>query len=175
MQIQLQRVTCLDCRRVSDVELVTDAPLDVAIASMKAARCRYCGSSKLGLGGSYDDAPPATAPVIDRAAWWKARGEVGTSSEAIYSAFVNWRPNHFDVPHDPDDFRRCKQLLDLIPEWRTKLGLVAAIYPWWQPFVGAWAELEQLYAAEAPSGLCPKMFERMQGLVEEANRIRRGA
>jgi hypothetical protein len=173
MQIQNQRVTCAECGRVGDVELVVQAPLLVAIASIKAARCPHCGSAELGLGGSYDDAPPLTAPILDRAKWWHERGEIGTSPETIWSAFTGSRPALLDIPYDPDDFRRCKQLLDLIPEWRADLNRVAKVYRWYLPFVEAWPDLERMYAAEAPTGSCPKMYERMQVLVRAAEKMRR--
>jgi hypothetical protein len=175
MRIQAQRVTCADCKKVGNVELVMDAPLEVAIASMKAARCPHCGSAELGLGGSYDDAPPLEAPLMQRAAWWKERGEVGISSETIYGAFTGSRPQNTNIPFDPDDFRRCKQLLDLIPEWRADLARVAKVYRWWLPFVEAWPDLERMYGEEAPTGECPKMYAAMQVLVRAAERIRRDA
>jgi hypothetical protein len=173
MQIKNQRVTCAACGKVGEVEIVVDAPLSVAIASMKAARCQHCGSPKVCLGGAYDDSPPLTASIIDRAAWWRERGEVGTSSETIWSAFTGSRPGHTDIPYDPDDFRRCKLLLDLIPEWRADLARVAKVYRWWLPFVEAWPDLERLYEHEAPAGECPKMYAAMQVFVRAAEKMRR--
>jgi hypothetical protein len=176
MRIQQQRITCATCRKVGEVEIVLDAPLSVVSASMKAARCPSCGSSDLTLGGAYPDAPPPTSPLEKRVSWWIRRGEVGSSSDTIQRAFTGRGPELLPtIPHDPDDFRRCKQLLDLIPEWRTDLARVAKIYPWWEPFVDAWPDLERLYAEEAPAGTCPKLDAAMQALVQESQRIRRAS
>jgi len=172
MKITPIRVTCRDCRKVSDVEVVTEAPIEVAIASMRAARCPACRSANLGLGGSYDDPPPVTAPLTDRAAWWLQRGDTGTSSLTIFQVLRNGTPSHPDIPYDPEDFQRCKQLLDLIPEWRRRLPEVSKRFPWWQPYVDAWDEMEALYAAEVQTGRCEKLYTRMKELEKESNAIR---
>jgi hypothetical protein len=70
------------------------------------------------------------------------------------------------VPHDPSDFWRCKQLLDLIPEWRSQLDRVAAEVPAFSPFVERWDEMEKLYEEEAPTGRCLKLYKLMQQLQE---------
>ena len=134
MTISKFRVTC-KCGHVFDAEVVTDAPISVAVASMKAVHCPKCGSGDVGLGGSYDDAPPLTTSIQDRATWWKERGEVGVSSETIWCAFTQSSDPRFGAcyPYDPDDYRRCKLLLDLIPEWRTTLIVVVARFPWFKP------------------------------------------
>jgi hypothetical protein len=73
---------------------------------------------------------------------------VGSSSATIWAALTGkkmpfgWHP---DVPLDPDDFRRCHQLLMLIPGWRARIAEVATRFPEWAPFVEAWDELERLY------------------------------
>lgn len=170
MTISKLRVTC-KCQHVFDADVVTDAPISVAVASMQAVRCPECGSSECGLGGSYGDAPPLTASVTERAAWWRERGEVGTSSETIYSAFTGSRVKRSDVPHDPDDFRRCRLLLGLIPEWRADLLPVTAAYPWFAPFVDRWGEMDRLYDIEAPKKSCPKLYALMQKLVSESRKL----
>lgn len=147
MTISKLRVTCGDCATVFDAELVVDCPIDVAVASMKAVRC-VCGSSNCGMGGNYADAPPISAPILDRIRWWLDRGERGTSSDTIHSAFCGGWLRHADAPHDPDDFRRCKLLLDLLPEWRADLAKVVIAYPWLAPMIAQWGEIERLYAAE---------------------------
>lgn len=175
MTITTQRLTCQACKHVFDAELVADCPIEVAIASMKAVRCPECGSSKCGIGGKYDDAPPVTAPILERIAWWRNRGEHGTSSETIYSAFTGtgrYALRFPAVPRDPDDFRRCKQLLDLLPEWRANLGKVSARYPFFAPMIEKWDEIERLYLEEIESGLAPKCYAFMRPLVEAAEKLR---
>lgn len=156
MTITQQRVTC-KCGHVFEADLVTDAPLAITIASMKAIHCPKCGSSECCIGGGYDDAPPLTAPIAERAAWWRERGEVGTSSESIWSAFAGSGIRHPCYPLDPDDFRRCRLLLALIPEWRADLSPLVARYPWFAPFVDRWDEMDRLFDLEAPTGSCEKL------------------
>ena len=162
MTITQQRITCQDCRHVFDSELVTNAPIAVCIASMEAVFCPKCGSHKCGLGGAYDDAPPLTAPIAERAQWWWNRGDRGVSSETIFTAFAGGHARNLDVPHDPDDFQRCKQLLDLLPEWRADLGKVTARYPWFGPMIEAWGEIEALYLEEVEGGVAPKCYFRIK-------------
>lgn len=46
MRIEAHRVRC-DLGHVTEIELVMSAPMAVFLASLKAARCEECGSSKL--------------------------------------------------------------------------------------------------------------------------------
>lgn len=174
MTISQIRVTCADCKHVFDADVVTNAPISVAIASMEAVRCPSCHSDNCGLGGNYDDAPPVTMPIEHRIQWWKQRGEHGTSSNTIYSAFMGGQPRDVNWPLDPDDFRRCKQLLDLVPEWRTDLGKVSEAYPWFAPMISQWGEIERLYLSEIETGVCRKTYGFMKPLCEECLRLRYG-
>lgn len=175
MKIEALRVTC-KCRHVFDAEVVVNAPISVAAASMKAVRCPKCGSNKLGLGGDITEGKPAiSAPLIERSEWWRHKGEIGTSSLTIWCAFTEGRNPHggFCYPLDPDDFRRCKQLLDLIPEWRLDIQKVADRFKWFQPFVDSWSDFEQLYIEEASGNSAPRLYAAMQVARKEADRLKR--
>lgn len=174
MTITKQRVTCLTCGQASDVELVTDAPLSVAIASMEAARCPQCGSRKLGLGGEISDGKPDPHSSIEaRAGWWRRCGEVGISSETIWAAFTGSKGRHEDIPYDPDDYSRCRKLFDLIPEWRANIGRLSEVYPWYAPFVERWDEMDRLWDLESPKRSCPKLYKLMKTAEAESMRLRR--
>jgi len=157
---------------VFDAEIVVEAPINVGVASLQAIRCPSCGSNKIGIGGTYTDAPPVGAPLPERASWWIRRGEHGVSSETIYGVFAVARPRRSDVPQDPDDFRRCRQLLDLMPEWRSRIGEVALVYQWYRPFTNRWDEMDRLWDEESPYGKCPQLYLLMQTLREESIAIR---
>lgn len=162
VDIQKLRCTCASCHHVFDAEIVVEAPISVAVSSLQAIRCPSCGAPRISIGGSYTDAPSVTASLVDRAAWWTSRGEHGISSDTIYTVFAGCtRPRRTDVPHDPDDFRRCRQLFDLIPEWRSRIEEVALVYPWYRPFTERWDEMDRLWEEESPSGKCPKLYELM--------------
>ena len=78
-----------------------------------------------------------------RALQWISGHDVGVSSKTIWSVIMDTVPEnphvfYYGVPHDADDFGRCYRLLELIPEWRNNLHLVAAKFPLWGPIVSAW-------------------------------------
>jgi hypothetical protein len=108
-----------------------------------------------------------------RAIHWIIGDCTGTSSKTIWAAMVGGVEGthrlggRFDIPYDPSDFYRCRQLLQLIPEWRANLGKVAEIFPGWKPMVDVWGELEALYDEESPSGNCPRLYDRMRELVAQ--------
>lgn len=170
-----QRVTCQKCGEVSNVEIVVNAPIAVALASMKAARCPKCGSDKLGLGGELSGKPSLDSPIEVRANWWRNHGEIGTSSLTIWCAFTKGQTPHRDFcyPLDPDDFSRCHKLLTLIPEWRAQLETVTQEFPWFSPFVTRWDEFERLFLQELPSRKAPKLYAAMKVACNEAERLRR--
>lgn len=179
MEVVKMRVTCNTCGRWSDLESISNAPVSVVTAAMDAMRCPHCGSKNLGLGGG-DDAEVLRAgagtTILMRLAVWRCRGNVGISSSTIANSFQRTVPipgGHPNVPQDPVDFKRCCDLLTLIPEWLAKLAVVSSVYPFWQPFVAAWAELAELWEEESPSGACPKLYARMQELVQASDAIRR--
>lgn len=176
MKIAEQRITCKKCKHVFDSEIVLEAPIAVTIASMNAIRCPACGSDEAVMGGAYDDAPEATSSIEQRAAWWIKRGDTGTSSLTIWAAFTGGINPHVEDswPHDPDDFQRCKKLLDLIPEWRGQLAVVTKIFPWLKPFTDRWDKFESLWEKEFPSGRCPKLYREMKIAAVEAKMIRYG-
>lgn len=175
MKITTQRLTC-KCGRVFESEIVTDAPLVVSVASLRAIRCPTCGSYGAYLGGSLGDPPPLSCSVMERASWWIDRGETGSSSLTIYAAFTGSAidDDEADFPFDPDDFRRCKLLLDLIPEWRSDLQKVADRFPWLAPFVKRWDRFDRLYAQESESTSCPKLYAALQSACKEAEKLRYG-
>ncbi len=181
MTITPTRVTCLECAHVCDVELVTDAPVAVAVASMKAARCPRCGGKKLGMGGEIAEGKPSLdcTGMDERARWWWSRGgDRGLSSETIWRVMRGWNLGEgrggvlLGYPHDPDDFSRCRKLLDLIPEWRARIAMVAERLPWFRPFTDRWDEMDRLWDEESPGGACPKLYALMEIAGKEADEIR---
>lgn len=99
---------------------------------------------------------------------WLLNGETGVSSKTICAVMTGSVARDNDVPHDPSDFGRCYKLLALFPEWRERLGEVAAKFPMWGPMVEAWDELAALYEEETKAGhKAPKLYERMQTLIDE--------
>lgn len=105
---------------------------------------------------------------------WLIR-ESGLSSATLVYALVpklrreaEARNRSFGIgnfPYDPDDFSRCRKALSMIRDGRSKLHLVAEMFPRWKPLVDNWDELEALFVEESPKHNCPKMCARMQELM----------
>ena len=108
-----------------------------------------------------------------RALDWIANKETGISSLTIWAVMMdavdlNNKDSQadYDVPYDPDDFRRCRELLDYIPEWRERLPEVAEKFSEWKPLVENWNKLDTLYDEEAPSGSAPNLYTLLDKLAK---------
>ncbi len=86
-----------------------------------------------------------------------------------------------DTPHDPDDFKRCRLLLLLIPEWRANLKKLADVFPWYAPFVNRWDEFDAMFTAaesvkhrtkKVQSAAWEALYNAMQLARVESVRIR---
>jgi hypothetical protein len=83
--------------------------------------------------------------------WWYGL-DVGCSSTVIFAVLNENKRLTYDatesggksIPHDADDFGRCKRLLDMFPEWRTRLDSVAKAHQdtCWPAIIARWQELE---------------------------------
>ena len=73
----------------------------------------------------------------------------------------------YAYPYDPSDFNRCLGLLEACPELRERLPEMAATGPEWAALVAHWDDLEALFREEAPTGQCPRLWERMRELTGE--------
>ena len=71
---------------------------------------------------------------------------------------------HGNYPHDPDDLSRCLKLLRCVPELRAHLGAMAECGPVWAGYVAQWDEMERLFAEEAPTKNCPKLYALMKAI-----------
>ena len=102
---------------------------------------------------------------------WLSSDDTGMSSKYMASVLSDpsrCRENNY--PHDPEDFGRCLRLLAAAPELRIKLPRLTDKKhgPVWNTLGQHWSELEQLYNEEHPTGLAPKLYARMQELIQEA-------
>ena len=84
---------------------------------------------------------------------WITGDDTGISSTAIWARMMgapqSGRYAFGNYPHDPDDFGRCYRLLASIPEWRPRIGEMAAEGEVWARLAAAWDELSALYEEEA--------------------------
>lgn len=104
---------------------------------------------------------------------WLATGERGTSSETIFGRLTGVKFKTESHPHDPEDLRRCRLLLEQIPEFRPRFAEVAKVSPEWAAIVAHWDELCSLMDTEAPKwrtkrGSAGETYRRMLALIKSA-------
>lgn len=136
-----------------------------------AALCREMeASARYGINAS-----PLYAGLSDGAREWLATGEQGISSMAMFAHATGIRPADMRPddaarhPLDLDDLRRCRLLMEQVPEVRERLAHMADLSPAWSRLVDAWGALCSTMDEEAPdwrSGTwrAPKAASMMEAL-----------
>lgn len=109
--------------------------------------------------GSLQAVRQQTAGLLSpEAQRWLANGERGMSSEALFTCLsgvsaVDDDDEHHRTahPYDPDDFRRCRLMLEACPELETRLSDAAGMSPQWAALVAVWGTLCDTMDAETPN------------------------
>lgn len=136
-----------------------DAVFDTDVARMAGAN--FAAGSREALAelrarlepGALQGAQAANPGLSPEAAAWLASGERGVSSNTIFehltgiSATGDWGSGH---PHDPADLRRCRLLLEQVPELRPLFQRMAEVSPTWAALVARWGELCATMDLECP-------------------------
>lgn len=87
--------------------------------------------------------------TAQRALAWIAGPHVGASSKSIWCTMQGVKePRGASFPYDPDDFFRCRRLLQLIPEWRERMPEMAQHGPVWATMAARWDEIDALFMEE---------------------------
>lgn len=109
---------------------------------------------------SYERAIRQNNPGLSEAATlWLAHGERGISSETMFTSLtgVDALGSHgARHPYDPADFRRCRLLLEAVPELQPLLPNMAKVSPAWAGLVKAWADICNTMDNETPNWRSPK-------------------
>lgn len=117
---------------------------------------------------------PVGLSLSEAANSWLANGERGSSSEAIFEhmtgVWVGGRRRNFTNPSDPDDFWRCRLLLDAVPEFKTHLHRMSEVSSAWAALVARWADLESLMDSDLKltPGVAPTCYATMVDVLDEA-------
>jgi len=98
---------------------------------------------------------------------WLATGERGMSSEAMFYQFTGVGEPSSRAPSDSADFRRCRLLLEQVPEFLPQLPKMADVSPIWSALMARWDELATLMDSEMPnwrdgSGRASKTYALMK-------------
>lgn len=83
---------------------------------------------------------------------WLVDGERGRSSDAVFAFLTHAKSMASTAhPHDAHDFRRCRLLLDRVPEFRGAFAGVKYLSPTWARIAKNWATLCGAMEAESPA------------------------
>lgn len=107
------------------------------------------------------------------ASQWLASGERGISSNTMFTRLTGVNAIRRDsrgYPHDPDDLRRCRLLLEQVPELRDRVSEMAEESPEWARLVARWDEVCALMDEETPKwrdreGTASRTYDRMKELL----------
>lgn len=111
---------------------------------------------------------------------WLAIGEHGSSSKCMFYYFTGIKQNaDFDdkaYPHDPSDFRRCRLLLEQVPEFKPKLSKMAGVSDIWKSLIDSWEVLCDTMDSESPTwkikqGSAPNTYSLIQAITNKSKVI----
>ncbi len=147
---------CFNCGR--SYEMTFPQPIDMASAMMT----QFMKTHK-------NCEPTWTEPIVEetlnieeRKEWWLTEGERGMSSEAMFEKLSGMRLKGYkNHPCDPDDFKRCYKLLQVIPEWKNELHQLKSLSPVWEKLVDNWDKLTEYYEDMLVVKKANGMFEFM--------------
>lgn len=113
-------------------------------------------------------------PLPAGALWWMSYGEHGLSSETMFFwlVFGVLRPT-VSTPSDSHDLRRCRLMIEAVPDLYERLHEMAAVSAVWAATVGAWSELCAIMDHELPGwrkepGWGPATYTRLTELRLQA-------
>jgi hypothetical protein len=148
---QPQPMTC-KCGYIFLGGILTNVAVNICAAHMQTLHCPECGANykSLSFGGVLPVAPEAIAAArwaptdAERLSVWLNMHDHGASSRCIADVMCG-HPSTGCYPHGPDNFGRCHRLLQLYPEWRARLGEMAAVNNGWAALVARWDEIAAAY------------------------------
>lgn len=156
---------CQNCGATYRFTLPT--PIDMFVAQSKAWTKMHTNCAKREGVNLF----PRAASVEE----WISGRDTGTSSTTIWRHMRGLPSFDPTYPLDPSDFGRCYRLLDIAPEWRRRIGEMAAFGPVWARLAADWDNLTALYEAEVDVSVSPhrargkdgcahRLYERMKDL-----------
>jgi len=113
--------------------------------------------------------------ISSRAHTWIVGNDTGASSEAIWAHMMGAGTPRFgwSYPLDPDDLGRCLRLLELIPEWKSRMPEMATRSKSWAALIANWGAIAMTMADEvgidwSKGRRAPKTYALMKDVLKEA-------
>lgn len=103
-----------------------------------------------------------TDSIEKRALAWSRGNDTGSSSKAMARILAGEKVRDPAYPSDGGDLGRCLRLLEAIPEWKSRLGEVAAAGPEWAALVAHWDELAALHKTDDGKAI----YARMKAILD---------
>jgi hypothetical protein len=159
-------IFCPDVARMSGASIAVGSP--EALAELR---------NRLEAGALHS-ASKEHPGLSESATRWLASGERGVSSNTIFShlsgtdALRGASPRY---PNDPADLRRCRLLMEQVPELQPLFPMMAEVSPVWAALVDNWARICETMDLEAPDWRDPNthgLAEQTYDLMKQA--IKRG-
>lgn len=105
---------------------------------------------------------------------WIVSNDTGISSKTMWYALMsdvhNANDKDLDKPYDADDFGRCYRFMKHSEATKSDFERIAAVFPFWKPYIENWEELENLYITRKFISL----YEKLRELEFESDNIRKG-
>jgi hypothetical protein len=136
-----------------------DAVLDTDVARMAGANFAIgmpedlARLRKLLEAGAVHQTEQANPGLSEAATRWLASGERGLSSNTIFTHLTGIDALHDSYkshPYDPSDFRRCRLLLEQVPELVPLFPKMAEVSEQWKDLVYLWGDICKAMDEEAP-------------------------
>lgn len=162
---------CTNCGQSYEMKL--PAPVEIVNGMIKGfiQAHRYCKKRW------HEPVPTPSLSVAERMIFWLEHGERGVSSETIFARlgkgnehplsecrFSYRHMTSWSHPLDPDDFKRCHKLLEIIPEWRSRLDELKTIGVPWPALVDNWDRLTEMLLEQLQTQEANGMYEFMKKL-----------
>lgn len=116
--------------------------------------------------------------VSQAAANWLVNGERGSSSNAIIGHILGITDDDDDDnkdahPWDVDDMRRCRLLLEQVPELVPRMPMMRTVSKTWAGLVDSWGEICAVMDVESPEwrnkkGSAPGAYLMMRRVIDAA-------
>ena len=109
---------------------------------------------------------------------WIIKGEIGISSKTIWAVMKGVVTNtrrlnsfeNYDIPYDPDDFKRCYYLVRDC-HLKKRLNEIVKVFPAWKPYIENWDKLEMMLIKELATKKSSGMYEFMNELEKQSKKI----